>query len=121
MMFVQKVDHTENIKLASLQHNTKLNKMSTKAHVYMLTNERGNVLYIGSTDDLKKRIYFHKNRLIPGFTKKYNAHKLVYFEEHPNLESALTREKYLKGKSRTKKNKLIISMNPNLNDLSTLL
>ena len=51
-----------------------------KAFVYMLTNDRGNVLYIGSTMDLKERLDFHKKRLIPGFTKKYNVTKLVYFE-----------------------------------------
>ena len=87
----------------------------------MLTSDRGNVLYIGSTDDLKKRIYFHKNRLIPGFTKKYNVHKLVYFEEHHDLTSALVREKYLKGKIRAKKNKLIAIMNPEMKDLYPLL
>jgi hypothetical protein len=52
------------------------------AYVYMLTNERGNVLYTGSTEDLKGRLYFHKSRLIPGFTRKYNVHRLVYYEVH---------------------------------------
>ena len=89
-----------------------------KSYVYVLQNDRGNVLYIGSTTNLKERIYFHKKRLIPGFTKKYNVHQLVYFEEHLNLESALIREKYLKTKTRRKKNKLIESMNPQLRDLT---
>ena len=59
-----------------------------KAYVYMLTNNRGNVLYIGSTEDLKTRLGRHKKRLIPGFTEQYNVDKLVYFEEHASLESA---------------------------------
>lgn len=89
-----------------------------KAYVYMLTNYWGNVVYIGSTEDLKTRLYQHKRRLIPGFTHKYNAYKLVYFEEHPDVESAELREKYLKGKNRVKKNKIVESVNPQWNDLS---
>ena len=88
-----------------------------KAYVYMLTNYWGNVLYIGFTEDLKTRNSQHKKRLIPGFTEKYNVHKLVYFEEHPNVESAERREKQLKGKSRAKKDKIVISANPKWNDL----
>jgi len=88
-----------------------------KAFVYMLTNSRGNVLYIGSTENLKERITFHKRRLIPGFTKKYNVTKLVYFEEFSSLDQALLREKYLKGKSRAKKNKIIESKNPYFKEL----
>ena len=84
----------------------------------MLTNDRGNVLYIGSTQNLKDRIGFHKRRLIPGFTKRYNVTKLVYFEELASLNEALLREKYLKGKNRNKKNKLIASMNPSFGDLA---
>lgn len=87
-------------------------------YVYMLTNDRGNVLYIGSTEDLKKRIYFHKRRLIPGFTKKYNVHRLVYYEVHQTVEAAELREKQLKGKSRAKKNAIVETMNPKWGDLS---
>ena len=85
----------------------------------MLTNFRGNVLYIGSTEDLRTRLGQHKKRLIPGFTQKYNADKLVYFEEHPSLESAELREKYLKGKNRAKKNVIVESLNPKWNDLTS--
>ena len=88
------------------------------AYVYMLTNYWGNVLYIGSTEDLKTRLYQHKKRLIPGFTEKYNVDKLVYFEKHPNLASAELREKQLKGKSRAKKNSVVEATNPKWNDLS---
>jgi putative endonuclease len=95
------------------------NKESKKAHVYMITNYGGNVLYIGSTEDLKSRLDQHKKRLIPGFTQKYNVYKLVYFEEHPDIECAESREKYLKGKNRAKKNAVVESVNPQWNDLSS--
>ena len=90
-----------------------------KYYVYMLTNDKGNVLYIGFTEDLKKRIYFHEHRLIPGFTKKYNVHRLVYYETHSSLEDGEKREKQLKGKTRAKKNALVESMNPSWRDLSS--
>jgi putative endonuclease len=90
-----------------------------KAYVYMLTNHWGNVLYVGSTEDLRTRIYQHRKRLIPGFTKKYNVYKLVYFEEQPDVESAERREKQLKGKSRVKKNEIVESMNSQWSDLSS--
>jgi len=89
-----------------------------KAYVYILSNDRGNVLYIGCTEDLKNRIYMHKKRLISGFTKKYNVYRLVYFKQFPNIDEARIREKYLKGKTRAKKITLIKSMNPTRKDLS---
>lgn len=95
------------------------NLKDERAYVYMLTNYWGNVLYIGSTEDLKTRLYQHKKRLIPGFTQKYNVDKLVYFEGHPNLESAEVREKQLKGKARAKKDAVVESTNPEWNDLSS--
>lgn len=90
-----------------------------KAYVYILANDRVNVLYIGSTADFKKRIYLHKKRLISGFTKKYNVTHLVYFEEHQNIAKAEEREKYLKGKTRVKKNIIVESTNPDWADLTT--
>jgi len=89
-----------------------------KAYVYILQNDRGNVLYVGSTENLKERIYFHKKRLISGFTKKYNVHQLVYFEEYSSFELVVDREKYLKNKTRSKKLKLIASKNPKFWDLT---
>ena len=65
-------------------------------YVYMVTNWCDSVLYIGVTSNLPKRLYEHKNGLADGFTKKYNAHKLVYYEESPYLQSAFAREKQLK-------------------------
>ena len=90
---------------------------SQEAFVYMLTNDRGNVLYTGATSDLRGRLYFHKKRMIPGFTKKYNVHRLVYFERYESLDSARKRERELKGKSRAKKDFLIKSHNPNFSEL----
>ena len=89
------------------------------AFVYMLTNDRGNVLYIGATDDLQERLAQHKGGFVPGFTKKYNVHQLVYFEEHADMERARERERQLKGKTRAKKNAIIQSANPTMCDLSS--
>ena len=86
-------------------------------YVYILTNKNNTTLYIGVTSDLAKRIYEHKNKLVDGFSKKYNLDKLVYFEGTDNIESAIQREKYLKGKSRQFKDKLINDFNPEWKDL----
>lgn len=90
---------------------------SKEAFVYMLTNDRGNVLYTGCTAELKERLYFHKRGMIGGFTKKYNVHRLVYFERHPDMTSARKREQILKRKNREKKNALIKSSNPLFTEL----
>jgi putative endonuclease len=87
------------------------------AFVYILTNDRHNVLYTGCTSDLRKRIYHHKHRLVPGFTKKYNVHKLVYFEELPDMNAARTRENQIKSLSRKKKDALIDAANCNRREL----
>jgi len=84
--------------------------MDTQFYVYILTNNHNNVLYVGSTGDLRERIYLHRNRYIPGFSKKYNLCKLVYYEACPNEAAALRREYQLKAGSRAKKIKLIESM-----------
>ena len=91
---------------------------SQAAYVYILSNDRGNVLYIGCTEDLKKRIYMHKKQLIAGFSKKYNAQRLIYFRKFSSIEEAKKREKYLKCKTRAKKIALIESFNPTREDLS---
>ena len=74
-------------------------------------------MYVGATDDLKKRIYFHKKALIPGFTKKYNVKKLVYYEVLSSPYEALEREKKLKGLSRVKKNRIVEKLNPTWTEL----
>lgn len=75
------------------------------------------VLYVGVTDNLIKRIYQHKNKLVDGFTSKYNINKLVYYEIFEDIEEAIKREKQLKGGSREKKLELIKSKNPEFHDL----
>ena len=75
-------------------------------------------MYIGITSNLPKRLYEHRNGLADGFTKKYNVHKLVYYENTNDVYSAISREKQLKGWRRSKKNALITKMNPDWHDLS---
>ena len=86
--------------------------------VYMLTNWDDSVLYIGVTSNLPRRLYEHRNGLVEGFTKKYNIHKLVYFEETSDVYAAISREKQLKKWNRSKKNELIKKANPQWADLS---
>ena len=87
-------------------------------YVYMLTNWDDSVLYIGVTSNLPKRLYEHRNGLVEGFTKKYNVHKLVYYEETDYRISANERERQLKKWSRAKKNALVNTINPTWRDLS---
>ncbi len=88
-----------------------------KGYVYIMTNKRNAVLYIGVTSDLIKRVYEHRVDLIEGFTKRYRCHKLVYYEVLDTIEEAIKREKYLKGKRRSFKIGLIEGMNPEWKDL----
>ena len=95
----------------------KMELVTERSHIYILSNNHRTVLYVGCTQALKNRIYFHKKRLIAGFTKKYNVRRLVYYEELACLDDALAREKQIKGYRREKKNRLIELMNPDWNDL----
>ena len=81
-------------------------------YVYILSNKTNKVLYIGVTNDLVRRIYEHKNKIVEGFTAKYAVNKLVYFETITDIQSAIAREKQLKGWRRSKKNALIETINP---------
>ena len=81
-------------------------------YVYILSNWNNKVLYVGMTNNLERRLYEHKNKLIEGFTKKYNLDKLVYFEHTTDVNNAIRREKEIKKWRREKKNKLIESLNP---------
>jgi len=87
-------------------------------YVYILTNWNNEVMYIGMTNNLERRLYEHKNKLIEGFTKKYNVNKLVYYENVAEVNAAINREKEIKKWRREKKNNLVISMNPTWKDLS---
>ena len=86
--------------------------------VYILSNWDDSILYVGVTGNLPRRLYEHRNGLVEGFTKKYNVHKLVYFEHTSDVYSAISREKQLKNWSRSKKVALILKMNPEWRDLS---
>jgi len=82
-----------------------------------MTNKRNTVLYTGVTNDLKRRIYEHKVKLVNGFTKKYNINKLVYYEVFEDIENAILREKQIKNGSRQKKIDLINTMNKEWRDI----
>ena len=92
--------------------------MLTKQYfVYILFSKRNGTLYIGVTNDLKRRVYEHKNKLVQGFTAKYGVDKLGYFEVGEDIEAALLREKQLKKTNRQRKIALIESVNPEWKDL----
>ncbi|NWF78225.1 MAG: GIY-YIG nuclease family protein [Chloroflexi bacterium] len=86
-------------------------------YVYIMTNN-SRTLYAGVTDDLIRRVYEHKNKLIKGFTRKYNITRLVYYEVTGDAKEAIQREKQIKGWLRKKKIALIEAANPEWRDLS---
>lgn len=86
-------------------------------YVYILTNWSNNVLYTGVTNDLERRCQEHRNKLIKGFTERYNVNKLVYFEEYDHIDAAIAREKQIKGLLRIKKIHLIEAFNNGWEDL----
>ena len=85
--------------------------------MYLLANKHNNVLYTGVTNDLIRRVYEHKNKLVAGFTQKYNVDRLVYYEVCSGIVVAIEREKQIKGWSRKKKQDLINALNPEWDDL----
>ena len=91
--------------------------MDRQYYIYIITNHNNTVTYTGVTNDLKRRIYEHKEKLVDGFTKKYNINKLVYYEVFDDVENAITREKQIKGGSRSKKVNLVESINKSWKDL----
>ncbi len=91
--------------------------MHKKYYIYILTN-KSHTLYTGVTSNLKKRVYEHKMKMVPGFTKRYNITRLVFYEETTDVNTVLNREKQIKGWLRNKKIILIEQNNPNWNDLS---
>ena len=87
-------------------------------YTYILSNKTNSVVYVGVTNNLERRIYEHKNKLIEGFTSKYNVNKLVYYVSSNDIKEAIAYEKRIKGWVRRKKNELIMSFNPEWKDLS---
>jgi putative endonuclease len=91
--------------------------MCRESYVYLVANKHNNVLYVGVTNDLIRRVYEHKNKMQKGFTQKYNVNRLVYYEVCDNIVTAIEREKQIKGWSRQKKNNLVNALNPDWHDL----
>ncbi len=100
--------------LAGIQRCSKMNKMF---YVYILASKQNGTLYIGVTSDLRKRVYQHKNKILDGFSNKYEVDKLVYYEIYADSSSAITREKRLKRWRRKWKLRLIEEKNPMWKDL----
>ncbi len=86
-------------------------------YVYIMTNAK-RTLYTGVTGNLERRVFQHKHKLLPGFTREYNINRLVYYETFGQIRAAIAREKQLKGLLRAKKVALIVSANPTWRDLS---
>jgi putative endonuclease len=86
-------------------------------YVYIMTNKANTVLYTGITNNIKKRVHEHKQKLLDGFTKKCNVVKLVYYEAFTDYMSAIQREKQIKAGPRRKKEELINSVNKDWRDL----
>lgn len=91
--------------------------MEKQGFIYIITNYSNSTLYIGVTSNLVKRIWEHKNHVVDGFSKRYKLEKLVYFEQCDSIETAILREKFLKGKARQYKISLIAKENPTWKDL----
>ncbi len=86
-------------------------------YVYILTNKYNTALYVGVTNNIIRRVYEHKNKLVKGFTERYNLDKLIYYEVTDSIESAILREKQIKNYSRAKKEILIENFNKDKTDL----
>ncbi|MEW6054230.1 MAG: GIY-YIG nuclease family protein [Nitrospirota bacterium] len=91
--------------------------MDTYFYVYIMSNKNNSVLYTGMTNNLKKRVFEHREKVIKGFTRNYNVTKLVYYEVFMDSLNAIQREKQIKGGSRKKKFELVNSVNPGWKDL----
>jgi putative endonuclease len=91
--------------------------VNRQCYVYIMTNSRNTILYVGVTSDLTRRVYAHKQKLVDGFTKRYNVTKLVYYEVLEDVGNAILREKQIKAGSRQKKLQLVNSINREWCDL----
>lgn len=91
--------------------------MTKQSYIYIMTNYNDTTLYVGVTNNLARRVYEHKNKLVEGFTKKYQITKLVYYEVFDDISQAIKREKQLKAGSRKKKLELINNYNKDWRDL----
>ena len=105
-------------RVRQLPDDRRFSKRTMKDFYVYILNNKSNTLYTGITNDLTRRLYDHKNKLINGFAKKYNLNRLIYFEMFNNPDDAIRREKQIKGWLRKKKIALIETMNPEWKDLS---
>ena len=94
--------------------------MEKKGYVYIMTNRQNGVLYTGVTSNLEKRVWQHRHNQVAGFSSKYNCKKLVWYEHHPEILSAIEHEKQIKKGNRRRKIELIEALNPDWTDLSEL-
>ena len=94
-------------------------KTAHQYYVYIITNKKEGVLYIGVTNDLERRMFEHKNKLVEGFSSRYNLDKLIYFEVYQYVSDAIKREKNLKKWKRDWKINLVVEENADWKDLST--
>ncbi|WP_342162595.1 GIY-YIG nuclease family protein [Methylobacterium sp. SD21] len=85
--------------------------------VYIMASRRNGTLYVGVTSDLARRVYEHREALLPGFTRQYGCKALVWYESHASMFEAIDREKQIKAESRKRKLALIEAMNPDWTDL----
>ena len=92
--------------------------MSEERTYYVYRSKNNRVMYVGVTNDLKRRVYDHKTKVVKGFTEKYIVNKLVYYGQTSDVITALSREKEIKKWRREKKNALVAQLNPRWNDLS---
>ncbi len=92
--------------------------MERRFFVYIMTNNYNTVFYTGITNNIRRRVTEHKEEILPGFTATYRITKLIYYELFLTVESAILREKQIKGGSRKKKEELIEKLNPQWRDLS---
>ena len=105
------------LSISTLEFEKIIGRKKYMAYIYILTNEHNTVLYVGVTNDLVRRIYEHKQNMVEGFSKRYQLHKLVYYEQIQHIGQAIEREKQLKQWHRKWKNRLIETINKNWNDL----
>ena len=91
--------------------------MKKQYYVYIMTNKNNTVIYTGITNNLKRRVYEHKEKIIRSFTSRYNVNKLVYYEVFEDSYNAISREKQIKSGSRRKKIDLVNNFNPQWKDL----
>ena len=111
------IKHNPTIDKSSEKAYNDLMKSSKKGYIYILSNKTDEVLYIGVTSDLLRRLYEHRNHSVEGFTDKYNVTKVLYYEGYDLISDAIQREKQIKGWRREKKLALIKTFNPELKDM----